>query len=85
MGLYKKTDRVQNNLPVYLSSTNSSVIFVSHDNFWVLAETLDSTGVSMFHPGRYPTSARPPSAGWLYDDGTGWRLDTSLVVISPGW
>ena len=85
MGLYKMTDRVHNNLPVYQLRTKTSVLFVSNAHYWVLGKNLDSPGVSMFHPGRYPTSARPPLTGWLYDDGTGWRLDTSFEVISTGW
>ena len=81
MGLYKRTDRVHNSRPIYLlSDTRTSVLFVNNENFWVVGPSLDSTGVLMFHPER--SSAKPPTAGWLYDDGTGWRLDTFLAVSS---
>ena len=84
MGVFIMTAQLYNSHPVYNKTGGGAVIFVRHTGDWSIKDTLHPTVAGIYHPQRQPTPSFPPTSGWRYYDGTGWKDDDSLTVVPRG-
>ena len=83
MGVYKKTEEVYNDFPVYQMLGSKNVIFVDKEGDWSINSQLSTFGF-IFNFKSNPPPPVPPVSGWLYWDGSGILSDNYLSVIALG-
>ena len=85
MGLYQVMSENYNSAPAYrqvhnVSETKANYIFKSDSGNWLAGEELGNS--SYVYLKNSNSSPAPPRSGWQYWDGSEWRSDPDLSIVT---